>query len=76
MESQRNLLLLALLFVSFLLYTAWVDEKNPEVAPIVQTEQVDSSIPASVASKADLSDGVPNSPGQSSTDATPTQLPA
>ncbi|ABM05294.1 protein translocase subunit yidC [Psychromonas ingrahamii 37] len=79
MESQRNLLLLALLFVSFLLYTAWVEEKTPQVAPQVQTEQVDSSVPASVASSANsanLSDGVPNSPQQSSTDATSTELPA
>jgi YidC/Oxa1 family membrane protein insertase len=36
MESQRNLLLLALLFVSFLLYQAWLGEKNPQ--PLVQEE--------------------------------------
>jgi len=40
MESQRNLLLLALVFVSFLLYKAWIDEKNPEVQPQVQTSTV------------------------------------
>jgi YidC/Oxa1 family membrane protein insertase len=76
MESQRNLLLLALLFVSFLLYTAWVEEKNPKVAPQVQTEQVDSSIPASVASNSNLSDGVPNSSELSASNEAPTQLPA
>ncbi|WP_372880399.1 membrane protein insertase YidC [Psychromonas sp.] len=74
MESQRNLLLLALLFVSFLLFQAWVEEKNPEVAPQVQTEQTNPSVPASVAS-ADLSDGVPNS-SPSGTNEAPNQLPA
>lgn len=29
MDSQRNLLLVALLFVSFVLYTNWMDAKNP-----------------------------------------------
>ncbi|HEY5716591.1 MAG TPA: membrane protein insertase YidC [Psychromonas sp.] len=79
MESQqRNLLLLALLFVSFLLFQAWVNEKNPEVAPQVQTEQgtgqADLSVPASVTS-AELSDGVPDS-SQLSTNEAPVQLPA
>jgi len=84
MESQRKLLLLALLFVSFLLFQAWVDQKNPEVAPQVQTEQgtaqgqgtaqADLSVPASVAS-ADLTDGVPSSP-QLTTNEAPPQLPA
>jgi YidC/Oxa1 family membrane protein insertase len=39
MESQRNLLFLALLFVSFLLYQAWVTEQNPQpVAAAQMTE--------------------------------------
>ena len=37
MESQRNLLLLALLFVSFLLYQAWEVEQNPQV--VTQTTE-------------------------------------
>lgn len=37
MESQRNLFLLALLFVSFLLYQAWEVEHNPQI--VVQTTE-------------------------------------
>lgn len=33
MDSQRNLLLVALLFVSFLLYTNWTEETAPAVQP-------------------------------------------
>ncbi|WP_019615293.1 membrane protein insertase YidC [Psychromonas ossibalaenae] len=58
MESQRNLLLLALLFVSFLLYQAWVVEKNPQQDPQAQaavaTEQVNSSVPSSTNFSADV----------------------
>lgn len=39
MESKRNLLLLALLFVSFLLYQAWVVEKNPQQEMQAQTAE-------------------------------------
>ncbi|XNM59836.1 hypothetical protein ACLK1S_22915 [Escherichia coli] len=30
MDSQRNLLLIALLFVSFLIWRAWEQDKNPQ----------------------------------------------
>jgi len=56
MESQRNLLLLALLFVSFLLYQAWVVDQNPQpVASAQTTEQVtQSSVPSSANFSADV----------------------
>lgn len=41
MDSQRNILLLALALVSFLLYQQWQVEKNP--APQQQVEQVQNS---------------------------------
>ncbi len=46
MESQRNLMLIALLFVSFLLWQAWQDDKAPQPAAtqsVVQTNNVPSS---------------------------------
>lgn len=44
MDSQRNLLLLALMFVSFLLYQAWVVEQNPQPVEQAQAaEQVSSN---------------------------------
>jgi YidC/Oxa1 family membrane protein insertase len=57
MESQRNLLLLALLFVSFLLYQAWVEEKNPQ--PNLQQEtaevtQQTTALPSSSNFSADV----------------------
>jgi YidC/Oxa1 family membrane protein insertase len=57
MQSQRNLLFFALLFVSFLLYQAWVVEKNPQpVASAQTTEQnsTDSSVPATSNHSADV----------------------
>ena len=58
MESQRNLLLLALLFVSFLLYQAWVTDQNPQpVANAQTTEQTansNNSVPASSNFSADV----------------------
>lgn len=58
MESQRNLLLLALLFVSFLLYQAWVVEKNPQPTVAAQvTEQTTAH--ASVPSSSNFSADVP-----------------
>ena len=40
MESQRNLLLIGLLFVSFLLWQQWESDKAPKPAPttVAQTE--------------------------------------
>lgn len=72
MESQRNLLLLALLFVSYLIYLAWVEEKNPQ--PVVQaqtTEQTQSSDSA-VPSSSNFSADVP----ASSTSIQETEVPA
>ncbi|MGL5949097.1 MAG: membrane protein insertase YidC [Aeromonas sp.] len=39
MESQRNLLLIGLLFVSFLLWQQWEADKAPKPVPVAQTEQ-------------------------------------
>ena len=36
MDSQRNLLIIALLFVSFMIWQAWEQDKNPQ--PQQQTE--------------------------------------
>lgn len=57
MESQRNLLLLALMFVSFLLYQAWVVEQNPQPDDQAQVaEQISSNnaVPASSNFSADV----------------------
>ena len=53
MDSQRNLLLLALLFVSFLLYQAWVVEQNPQPETVAQTTE-QTSVPASSNYSADV----------------------
>lgn len=37
MNSQRNILLMALLLVSFMLFQSWTASKNPQVQPSVQT---------------------------------------
>ncbi|MER2473565.1 membrane protein insertase YidC [Photorhabdus laumondii] len=41
MDSQRNLLLIALLFVSFLVWQAWEADKNPQPATVQATQQTD-----------------------------------
>ena len=69
MQSQRNLLLLALMFVSFLLYQAWVVEKNPQpVAAVQTTEQssTNSSIPSTSNHSADASIPAEHSSAQAS----------
>lgn len=60
MESQRNLLLLALLFVSFLLYQAWLGDTNPQQDVQQQTAAATQQSPA-VPSSSNLSADVPNS---------------
>ena len=60
MESQRNLLVLALLFVSFLLYQAWVVEKNPQPVATAQTTEQSTTTP-SVPSTSNHSADVPAS---------------
>jgi YidC/Oxa1 family membrane protein insertase len=72
MESQRNLLLLALLFVSFLLYQAWVTDQNPQPVAAAQTTE-QSTTSASVPSSSNFSADVPASSGMA---ATPSELPA
>ncbi|MDB6373222.1 membrane protein insertase YidC [Photorhabdus bodei] len=41
MDSQRNLLLIALLFVSFLVWQAWEADKNPQPTTVQATQQTD-----------------------------------
>ncbi|WP_298943634.1 membrane protein insertase YidC [uncultured Psychromonas sp.] len=74
MESQRNLLFLALLFVSFLLYQAWVVEQAPQPATTAQTTE-QSTTKSSVPSTSNHSADVPASSGDnaSSSVQVPTQ---
>ena len=65
MESQRNLLFLALLFVSFLLYQAWVVEQAPQPAATAQTTE-QSTKKSSVPSTSNHSADVPTSSEESS----------
>ncbi|GIU17492.1 MULTISPECIES: membrane protein insertase YidC [unclassified Shewanella] len=53
MESQRNILLIGLLFVSFLLWQQWQADKAPQPVAAAQTQ---SSIPASTVADAHSSD--------------------
>jgi len=69
MESQRNLLLLALLFVSFLLYQAWLGDTNPQQDVQQQTAAETQQSPA-VPSSSNLSADVPNSTPSSTSLAT------
>ncbi|WP_094752688.1 membrane protein insertase YidC [Psychromonas sp. CD1] len=75
MQSQRNLFLLALLFVSFLLYQAWLTEQNPQVKVSVQTTEQTNNINSSVPESQNLSADVPISTVQEQTgsDITSTQ---
>lgn len=59
MESQRNLLLLALLFVSFLLYQAWVTDQNPQPVASAQTTEQTTNNDASVHTSSNFSADVP-----------------
>jgi len=69
MESQRNLLFLALLFVSFLLYQAWVVEQNPQPVAAAQTTE-QSTTQSSVPTTSNHSADIPaSSEDHSSTDA-------
>ena len=75
MESQRNLLFLALLFVSFLLYQAWVVEQAPQPAATAQTTE-QSTTKSSVPSTSNHSADVPTSSEDSSSSVqVPTQAP-
>ncbi len=46
MDSQRNILLIALALVSFLLFQKWNAPKNPEPSQAVEQAQTSSSLPA------------------------------
>ncbi|MDN2664754.1 membrane protein insertase YidC [Psychromonas sp. 14N.309.X.WAT.B.A12] len=76
MESQRNLLFLALLFVSFLLYQAWVTEQNPQPVAAAQTTEQSTS-QSSVPSTSNHSADIPASSEDHSSVAAqvPTQAP-
>tara|TARA_R110001583_G_scaffold51161_2_gene159686 strand:+ start:7345 stop:9003 length:1659 start_codon:yes stop_codon:yes gene_type:complete len=69
MESQRNLLLLALLFVSFLLYQAWVVDQTPKPVAAQTTEQTTIATPTSSNFSADV-------PSSSATSADINEIPA
>lgn len=55
MDSQRNLLVIALLFVSFMIWQAWEQDKNPQP----QTQQTTQTTTTAAGSAADQ--GVPAS---------------
>jgi len=55
MESQRNLLVIGLLFVSFLIYQQWQIEQNPPAPVAVATESVPTSENSSVSSDVPVS---------------------
>ncbi|MEH6453372.1 MAG: membrane protein insertase YidC [Psychromonas sp.] len=71
MDSQRNLFLLALLFVSFLLYQAWVVEKNPEPELAVQTTEQ-----TAVSASSNFSADVPAASASTSAATNVNQVPA
>ena len=47
MDSQRNLLIIALLFVSFMIWQAWEQDNNPQ--PQQQTTQTTTTAAGSAA---------------------------
>jgi len=73
MESQRNLLFLALLFVSFLLYQAWVVEQNPQPVAAAQTTEQSTTTQSSVPSTSNHSADVPTSSDDTGSVQVPTQ---
>ncbi len=50
MDSQRNILLIALVFVSFLLYQQWQADKNPQIPQHVTQAQNSDTLPTSAIS--------------------------
>ncbi|MFT6984746.1 MAG: YidC/Oxa1 family membrane protein insertase [Psychromonas sp.] len=72
MESQRNLLLLALMFVSYLLYQAWIVDHNPEPVVQAQTTEETQNVASTVSSSSNFSADVP----VSSETATISEVPA
>ncbi|MDV7105703.1 membrane protein insertase YidC [Vibrio sp. TH_r3] len=58
MDSQRNILLIALALVSFLLFQQWQVEKNPQAPQQVEQEQNNGTLPApSIANELDPTPG-------------------
>ena len=58
MDSQRNILLIALALVSFLLFQQWQVEKNPQAPQQVDQEQNNGTLPApSIANELDPTPG-------------------
>ncbi|MCJ8352036.1 membrane protein insertase YidC [Moritella sp.] len=60
MESQRNLLVIGLLFVSFLLFTEWQNKDNPVAVPTT-TQAIINSLTGDVPAGSDSSTNAPNS---------------
>ena len=67
MESQRNLLLLALMFVSFLLYQAWELEQNP--APVAQKTEQSTNTASAIPATSNHSSDVPAATSSNTEDA-------
>ncbi|EDM65151.1 Putative inner membrane protein, 60 kDa [Moritella sp. PE36] len=60
MESQRNLLVIGLLFVSFLLFTEWQNKDNPVAVPTT-TQAFTNGLTGDVPAGSDSSTDAPNS---------------
>ena len=60
MESQRNLLVIGLLFVSFLLFTEWQNKDNPVAVPTT-TQAIINSLTGDVPAGSDSSTDAPTS---------------
>ena len=60
MESQRNLLVIGLLFVSFLLFTEWQNKDNPVSVPTT-TQAIINSLTGDVPAGSDSSTDAPTS---------------
>jgi len=60
MESQRNLLVIGLLFVSFLLFTEWQNKDNPVAVPTT-TQAITNGLTGDVPAGSDAKTDAPNS---------------
>ncbi|WP_392340409.1 membrane protein insertase YidC [Moritella marina] len=60
MESQRNLLVIGLLFVSFLLFTEWQNKDNPVAVPTT-TQAITNGLTGDVPAGSDATTDAPNS---------------
>ncbi|MDR0806825.1 MAG: membrane protein insertase YidC [Enterobacteriaceae bacterium] len=57
MDSQRNLLLIALLFVSFLIWQAWETDNAPQPAPTAAVQQTTAPATGSASTQSELTAG-------------------